>query len=205
MRNLDAIMEEIETELDEKDAVRELALKSSRAITRLAGRALRGLYRSENPTEPLNDAKEEASKLRALLAEHMDLFHSGFVENAFQELCEACITISLVNGEDLPRPRELGVTNSSYILGLGDSVGELRRFALEALRSGKIDEAVSYLGMMEEIYSALMRFDYPTALVAIKRKQDIARSLLERTRGEIAVASRGRQLEKKIEELEKKL
>lgn len=205
MSNLEKIIAEIEEQLDEKDTLRELALKSSRTITRLAGSALRSMHRGEDVSKLLNDAKEEAFKLKKLLRDHPDLYHSGFFEGAEQELCEAFLTFAILKKKNLPYPEELGVTNSPYLLGLADVVGELRRFALDSLRNGNVEEAGKYLETMEDIFNALMRFDYPTALIAIKRKQDIARSLVERTRGEIAVAARGRELEKRIEELKEKL
>ena len=107
--------------------------------------------------------------------------------------------------EDLPTPEELGVTTSSYLLGLADAIGELRRFSLDALREGRMEDAIRYLEMMEEMFRVLMRFDYPDALVAVRRKQDIARSLLEKTRGEVAVGVSTKALSDKIGRLYEKL
>lgn len=205
MKNLQKIVGEIEKELDEKDTIREITLKSSRAVRRLSSSAILGTHRGENVNELIETAKEEASKLRGLLGEHPELYHAGFVENALQELCEASIILSIIEDEPLPSPKELGVTNSAYLLGLGDAVGELRRFSLEALRNNDVKKACGYLDIMEDIYTTLMRLDYPAAIVPLRRKQDIARSLVEKTRGEIAVAVRESSLEKKMEELEKKL
>jgi translin len=97
------------------------------------------------------------------------------------------------------------VTDTAYLLGLGDVVGELRRFSLEHLRQGDIKLASAYLEKMERIQDALMRFDYPTALVALKRKQDVARSLIEKTRGEVAVAARSQELADKLDAVRGKL
>jgi translin len=205
MKNLKEIVDEIEKELDEKDTIREITLKSSRAVRRLSTSVILRTHRGENVVELIETAKEEAIKLKGLLQEHPELYHAGFVENALQELCEACIILSILEDRPLPTPRELGVTNSAYLLGLGDVVGELRRFALEALRNNDVKKACNYLDLMEDIYTTLMRFDYPAAIVPLRRKQDIARSLVEKTRGEMAVAVRENALEKKMEELEKKL
>ena len=113
--------------------------------------------------------------------------------------------LAVINGKNLPTPKELDATDTSYLLGMGDAIGELRRFTLECLRDEDVENASSYLKKMERLYEALLRFKYPNALVSIRRKQDIARSLIEKTRGELTVAVRGRALEKKIEELEKKI
>lgn len=202
-RELEDILSSIEAEMDEKDTVRELALKSSRAIARLSVSAMSGLHRGEDVRSLLEEARDEAFKLRSLLKEHPEIFHSGFVENAHQDITEAAVAHSLFTGGSIPRPRDLAVTSRAYVLGLGDIIGELRRYALERLREGQLDGAKEALESMEKIYEGLMRFDYPTALVAIKRKQDIARSLLEKTRGDVAVALRSYELEKKLDEMRK--
>ncbi len=204
MKNLDDVISEIESRLDEKDEVRELAIKSSRTIARLAGSAIQGMHRGEDVHTGLQETREEVQKLRSLLDGHPDLFHAGFVENAMQEACEAFLVHAILATEPLPSPKECGVTDTAYLLGLGDVVGELRRFALTALRGGDVTAASHYLEKMERILEALMRFDYPTALVALKRKQDVARSLIEKTRGEVAVAAQGHELAKKLDAIRSK-
>ena len=199
MKNLDDVISEIESRLDEKDEVRELAIKSSRTIARLAGSAIQGMHRGEDVQSGQQETREEVQKLRSLLDGHPDLFHAGFVENAMQEACEAVLVHAILASEPLPTPKECGVTDTAYLLGLGDVVGELRRFALTALRGGVVTAASHFLERMERILEALMRFDYPTALVALKRKQDVARSLIEKTRGEVAVAAQSHELTKKLD------
>lgn len=194
----------IEADMEEKDTVRELALKSSRAIARLSVSAVGALHRGHVVEGLLEQAREEALKLKSLLKEHPDIYFSGFVENAQQDMTEAWISYSLIKGNPLPGPDDLAVTSRAYILGLGDVIGELRRHAMERLKAGNVDEAAEALDAMETIYQGLMRFDYPTALVAVRRKQDIARGLLEKTRGEVAVALRSYELEKKLDELGRK-
>ena len=205
VKNLDDVIEEIESRLDEKDEVRELTIKSSRTIARLSGSAIQGMHRGQNVGGALQETREEILKLRSLLKDHPDLYHTGIVENAMQEACEAFLVHSILEGEQLPGPRDIGVTDTAYLLGLGDVVGELRRFSLEHLRRGDIKLASAFLEKMERILDALMRFDYPTALVALKRKQDIARSLIEKTRGEVAVAARSQELADKLDAVRGKL
>ena len=203
MKDLDAIIRRIEAELDEKDEVREVALKSARSIVRLAGASIRGMHRGEAIDGTLATAREETQKLRALLSEHPDLWFGGAVEGALQEVSEAAIVRAIVSGSPLPSPTELGVTSPAYLLGLADAVGELRRFALDHLRVGRVEEAAAYLDRMEEIFDALLRFDHPDAIVPLRHKQDVARGLVERTRGELAVAAHGTALERRLRDLTK--
>lgn len=194
MKNLEKVVERIETELDEKDHIREVALKSSRAVVRLAGGILKGMHRGEDQKTSLGELRDEVSQMNSLVAEHPDLANAGYVEGALQEYAEVAIVLSLLEKDDVPSPDEIGVGSVAYLLGLGDTVGELRRFCLDALKRGDIKRANHFLDRMEDLSHALMRFDYPDAIVAVRKKQDVARSLLEKTRGEVAVASSNREL-----------
>jgi len=194
----------IETELDEKDAIREVALKSSRAVVRLSGSMIRSMHRKENVDDQLKELKDEVSRLSGLLVDHPDIAVTGYVEAAYQEYAEVAILMDVLEKEDVPSPHELGIGSAPYLLGLADVVGELRRFALDELKEGRVEKADHYLDKMEDIFTALMRFDYPDAILPIRRKQDVVRSLLEKTRGEVAVATSTRRLHVKIEEAMKK-
>jgi len=170
----------------------------------MSGSILRGLHRKEDVSEQFKDLKEEVSRLTGLLSDHHDISSAGYVESAYQEYAEAGIMISLLEKGDVPTPDELGIGNVPYLLGLADTVGELRRACLDELKSGKVEKANAHLERMEDIFAELMRFDYPEAILPIKRKQDIVRSLLEKTRGEVAVAASTRDLHARLEEILKK-
>jgi translin len=165
---------------------------------------IRGLHRREDIEEQLKELKDEVSRLTGLLVDHPDIAVAGYVESAFQEYAEVGILMSLLEKDDVPSPEDLGIGSVPYLLGLADVVGELRRFALNELKSGKVEKADHYLDRMEDIFAALMRFDYPDAILPVRRKQDVVRSLLEKTRGEVAVATSTRNLHEKIEEIIKK-
>ena len=89
VKNLDEVISEIEARLDEKDEVRELTIKSSRTIARLSGSAIQGMHRGLDVAAQLREIREEILKLRSLLKDHVDLYHTGIVENAMQEAGEA--------------------------------------------------------------------------------------------------------------------
>ncbi len=165
MKNLEDIAGRIESRLEEKDTVREVAFKSSRAINRISGSIVHAIHKHEEVGPMMHEALDEAHRLRSLLEDYPDIWESGMVEDALQELAEAAILRSLVMGENFPDPDEIGIPGSAYILGLADAIGELRRFALEKLREGKIEEASVFLETMEEMFLVIMRFDFPDALI----------------------------------------
>jgi translin len=205
MKNLEEIAERIESRLEEKDQVREVAIKSARAINRLSGSIVHLIHKGENVKPMMHEALDETHRLRSLLEDYPEMWESGLVEGALQELAEAAILLALVRDEELPDPDDMGITGNAYLLGMADAIGELRRFALENLREGNVDQATAHLEMMEDMFLVIMRFDYPDALIPIRRKQDVARSLVEKTRGDIAVAVNAARLQAKLDELSKKI
>lgn len=205
MRDLEQIADGIQVSLDEKDTVREIAIKSARAIIRLSGHSIRGMHKGEDVSASIAEAMEEEERLRSLLQEHQEIWSSGIVQDSLQELAEAAIVLSIVKGEDMPTPEDLDLPATTYLMGFADAIGELRRFALEALRQGRTEEAEARLDLMEDMFLVIMRFDYPDAIVSIRRKQDVARSILEKTRGDVAVAVSSARLEKRIAELDAKM
>lgn len=202
MKNLDKIVDKIEKSIDDKDKIREKALRSSREIIIGCRKAIQNIHQihMKNAKNNIKKSSDKLQELYGLTKEHPDLYHAGFVENAAQELVEASCLYNVMRGRDLPDPDEIQTTYSSYLLGLCDLVGELRRTALDSIRSGKAKKADSYLDMMEEIYDVIIRFDYPSGLIPIKKKQDMVRSLIEKTRGELAVASCERRIEYRTDE-----
>ena len=201
---MERVISKIEADLDEKDQVREVALKSARAIARMAGNMLRGIHRGMDGKAEMNVLRDEVMRLKSLLADHPELESAGYVESALQEYAEVGIIMSMLEVDEVPSPGDLGIGNVPYLLGLGDSIGELRRFCLDELKTGKMARANYYLERMEDIFTAIMRFDYPDAIVPLRHKQDVARSLLEKTRGEVAVAASAKSLHEKIEEVLKR-
>ncbi len=202
MKNLDGIIEKIDKHINEKDKIREQALRSSRDIIIGCRKAIQFLHRDliEDAESYIKQASDKLTDLYDLTRDYPDLFHAGFVENAAQELVEAHCLYNIMLGEELPDPDTIQTTYSSYLLGLCDVVGELRRGALDFILEGEALKANEYLNHMDKIYDAIMSLDYPSGLIPIKRKQDMVRGLIEKTRGELAVASCERRIEDRTHE-----
>lgn len=202
MKNLDKIVDKIEKSIDEKDKAREQALKSSREIIIGCRKAIQCIHRdlTKDAEDYIKKSAAKLTELHDLTENYADLYHAGFVENAAQEYVEALCLLNIMKGKDLPDPDKIQTTYSSYLLGLCDVVGELRRCSLDYIREGDDSKANEYLDLMEKIYDAIIRFDYPSALVPIRKKQDMARGLIERTRGELAIASCERRIEYRTDE-----
>ena len=190
MKGLKEALELVQEELDEKDAVREIAIKASREIRRRAKRSIFSMHRGDDVIEELRTLRHEQMALISTLRDYPELAHAGYVTEALQELTEALILYSVINGNEIPSPVELKINAASYILGMADVIGELRRSAVESMKSGDEDTAGLRLEQMEEIYEAIMDLEYPSAIVNIRQKQDMARAIIEKTRGELSLSKR---------------
>ena len=90
------------------------------------------------------------------------------------------------------------------IQGIGDTIGEWRRKALDHLRNLDIKKAETYLEIMEEGMGILNELDYPDALTGgLRRYADNARSIIERTRSDITNAFINEALRKDISNINK--
>lgn len=187
------IAKKIQETFDAKDESREAAYRRSREVVRTCSAAIWGIHRGEfdEARTLIGSAAQMLDEIKRTLAPHRDIYFGGFVEHAQQEYAEASIVYSVIRGKDIPSPEELDVEYAAYLGGLGDTVGELRRHALDLIRDGKVDDAFPLLDVMDEIYYTLMQFDYPDAITrGLRGKVDAARSLIERTRGDLVAAMR---------------
>jgi translin len=187
-----------------EDEAREKALRSCRQVIRYSADAIRAVHRQEHDKakQLLDSAYELLRELNRDLTKHGRLLHSGFIHDAQKEFAEGYITLALIAGEDLPKPRALGVSNAAYLDGLGESVGELRRYILDSLRRGDFSRCEELLTIMDEIYGLLITMDFPELLAhGLRRTTDAIRGIIERTRGDLTVALGQKKLETKLNDI----
>ena len=208
MQKLENIIDEIRQDFDARTAARDKALAQARQLTRACSLAIRAVHRddTEEMTSHLLEAHKLAGALTIDLQDYPDLFYAGYTQDALKEYAEANVTCALIQGQPLQTPEELGVVYATYLKGLSEVVGELRRRILDILRHGYSEEAERLLGYMDEIYSVLVTIDYPDAITyGLRRQTDIARSIIEKTRGDITFSLRGEHLEQAIQRLSPQL
>ncbi len=206
---INEIAAEIQQDFEAKDKAREIGLSLSREVVRTCGTAIRHIHRGDigKAAMLLEDARGALEDIDLQLADHPDIYYSGFVEHAQQEFVECAVVHQLLtkenNNDTLPSPQKLGVTYAAYLNGLGDVVGELRRHILDLIRQDMPQDGDQFLDIMDDMYSTLMMFDYPDAITrGLRRKSDVARSLIERTRGDLTNAIRQQKLEQTMKKFE---
>ena len=202
---LDLICDQIRHEFDQKTALRDEALKQARELTRHASLAIRAIHREDHDEaqSEINLGRELAQALtRTLRTEHPELFFAGYTQDAIKEYCEACLTVAMIKGEVLPTPQDLDAEPPAYLNGLTETLGELRRRCLDLLRPGYSAEVERLLALMDDVFTQLVTMDYPDAITdGLRRRTDLARGIIERTRADITVSFRQIELESKLDRL----
>lgn len=204
--SLKAILEKIQEDLSGREEVREEVQRDMRKATRLSKQAIQVTHqeRFDDAKAMLEEAKRLFVKLHETAKDYPYLLYSGSVGAAFEEHAEAHILLTLIQEDRFVTPKEIDVPVTPYVLSLGDVIGELRRRALDLIRRGNVEAAEKTLERMEHIYSELTALDDAYIIVkGLRRKGDIARRLIEITRGDITSEVRRSALERSISKLEK--
>ena len=191
-----------------KHAARERALPKSRTAIRYCANCIRATHRQEY--EVVAELLGQAATLLAEMADdlqgHQDIFYAGFVQDAQKEYAEAATFMALTQNRPLPLAPDLSIGWAPYLNGLGEAVGELRRYILDQLRRSNFDNCEIYLRFMDDIYALLITIDFPDAITGgLRRTTDTTRGILEKTRGDLTIAVRQAQLERAMLTLQQNL
>lgn len=197
---LEKTAERIRKQFKSQDLAREKVLGLCRELIRYSSYAIRAIHRRDltETAQHLNKAKENMAKLKAMLKDHPDVF-SNLAYDAQKEYAEARLTLALTTDGKIPSPEDLGVGYASYLNGMGEAVGEMRRYLLDSLRRGELSPCEDILSTMDDIYAVLITMDFPDALTGgLRRTTDVVRSILEKTRGDLTQAISQKKLEDKL-------
>lgn len=192
-----------------KTAARDRALAGSRELIRLCSEAISAIHRRDwaDADARLKAARDAADALIAGVEGFPDLLESGYTQDALKEVVEAFATAAIIRRDPLPTPEALGVGSATYLNGLAEAATELRRFILDILRreDGDSGEAERLLDWMDAIYDQLVTFDFPDAVTGdLRRRTDVVRGVLERTRGDLTTTLRQQRLQAALEAFERR-
>ena len=199
--NLEVLSDRIRESFEQQNAIRDEALAQSRDLTRHAARAIRAIHRDDThlAQEHLAKANQLAADLRSGLTDQPDLYYSGYTQDALKEFCEAHLTVATILNQTWPSPEALQVEYATYLNGMSEVVGELRRRIMDIMRDGHSPEVERLLDVMDDIYALLVTMDFPDALTyGLRRRTDIARSIIERTQADVTISYRQQLLENRI-------
>lgn len=200
------MLQRMRKHFDAQEELREKVLDVSREVIRLSARAIAATHREDQSSadEFLAKSRDTLATLTEAVKAEPHLANSGIILAAYQEYGEATLVRALIRDGKLLTPEELSIPYKPYLAALADTVGELRRHALDLIRADEVERAERALKLMEEIFELLMEFDYPDAILpGMKRKQDMVRRVIEHTRGDLTIAIRQRRLERTLKRAER--
>jgi len=207
-QQLQVIVDQINQAFDAKSEVRDRTLNRSRALIRHCANAIRATHRGdhEDALTLLETTRQAATEMITEAQQYPDIFHAGYTQDALKEMTEAHIVRAVILGQPIPTPENLQVEYAAYLKGLAEAASELRRFVLDALRRGRVEQAELILGCMDDMYSVLVTVDFPDAITnGLRRTTDMVRGVLERTRGDVTTAVRQEAMRTALAAFEKRI
>jgi len=206
--NLDSIAEQIRLSFSAKDTAREKALPLCREVIRHCSNAIRAVHRREFDQAKglLQSARNLLNEAEQAITDYSEFSSTGFIRDAQKEFAEGSITLALVTGNQPPTPDELGIDFTAYLNGLGEAVGELRRYLLDSMRKGDLSRGDELLSAMDDIYNILVTMDFPEAITyGLRHTTDRVRGILEKTRSDLTLVIRQKALEQRLGKFEDNL
>ncbi len=204
LKNVKPSLNKIAKSLSEIQDAREFLLKNTREIIILCSKSIISVH-----TGDMKSAKNNLKQADVLLKKYKKKATSDlrrYMIMPEQEFVEASSLIAIVEKNEIPSEKELDVMPESYVLGLMDCVGELKRMIFDKIRIGDIDNASRIFEIMENLYLHLYPFSmYDKVLKEARRKIDVDRILVDDVRGAITEEKRRSELIKALNKLQNRI
>lgn len=206
--NWDAIISELKGSAQEIHQAREGGLAICRQIVQTSSKSIRHVHRRQfdEARKLLADAIDLSRRAREIMRPYGEIFYAGYLHDSEKEMVEAAAVLAIVHSEPFPHPNDLGVMMATYLNGMAEAASEARRFVLDEMRHGRMDEAERILELMELIYEDLITFDFPDSMTGgLRRTCDALRAVIERTRSDLTQTASQRELIAALQATQNKL
>jgi len=202
LKNVKQSLNKISKELETVQDSREFLLKNTREIIILCSKSIIAVHKGE-----ITIGKNNLKQANVLLKKYKKKATGGlrrYLITPEQEFVEAACLIAIVERKEIPSNTKLAVMPESYVLGLLDCIGELKRQVFDKIRIGEIDEAMRIFEIMEDLYLQLYTFSmYDKVVKEARRKIDVNRILVDDVRSVITEERRRTELIKILQKIEK--
>jgi translin len=202
LKNVKSSLDEISKTLADVQDNREFLLKNTREIIILCSRSIISVHKGD-----LKTAKKNLAVVDLLLIKYRKKATSDlrrYLITSEQEYVEAACLLAIVEGKEIPSDKKLKIMGESYVLGLLDCVGELKRMTFDKIRIGDTENALKIFDIMENLYLYLYPFSmYDKVVKEARRKIDVNRILVDDVRGAITEEKRRSELIKALNKLKK--
>ena len=202
LKNVKPSLNKIAKSLSEVQDAREFLLKNTREVIILCSKSIISVHKGD-----MKSAKNNLKQAEMLLKKYKKKATSElqrYLITPEQEFVEAASLIAIVEKKEIPSEKELDVMPESYVLGLLDCVGELKRMIFDKIRMGDVDNASRIFEIMENLYLNLYPFSmYDKVVKEARRKIDVDRILVDDARGAITEEKRRSELIKALNKLQR--
>ena len=202
LKNVKPSLNKIAKSLGNTQDSREFLLKNTREIIILCSRSIIAVHKGDTKT-----GKSNLKKAGVLLKKYKQKATGDlrrYLITPEQEFVEAACLVAVVEKKEIPSDKKLSVMPESYVLGLLDCVGELKRMVFDKIRIGDINEATRVFEIMENLYLQLYTFSmYDKVVKEARRKIDVNRILVDDVRSAITEEKRRSDLIKTLQKFEK--
>jgi translin len=197
IKNVKSSLPLISKNLEKTNSKREFLIKNNRETVILCSQAIISIHKND-----LNAAKKKIAKAKSELTKLKQKTSGNLVRYIItpeQEFVEAASLLAVIEGKEIPSVKSLNVSDESYILGLLDCIGELKRQVIDKIRVGDSKRATQLFDVMENLYLLLYPFaSYDKIVKETRRKLDVNRMLVEETRSVLTEEIRRQELIKAI-------
>ena len=197
IKNVKSSLPLISKNLEKTNSKREFLIKNNRETVILCSQAIISIHKND-----LNTAKKKIAKAKSELTKLKQKTSGNLVRYIItpeQEFVEAASLLAVIEGKEIPSVKSLNVSDESYILGLLDCIGELKRQVIDKIRVGDSNRATQLFDVMENLYLLLYPFaSYDKIVKETRRKLDVNRMLVEETRSVLTEEIRRQELIKAI-------
>ena len=172
---------------------REFLLKNSREVIILCSKSIISLHKGDLKTCKHNLRNADLLLKKYRKKAKLDL--QRYLVTPEQEFVEASCLLAVVEKNEIPSHTKLKVSEESYVLGLLDCIGEMKRMIFDKIRIGDISSALRIFEIMENLYLQLYPFSmYDKVVKEARRKIDVDRVLVDDARGAITEEKRRSEL-----------
>ena len=193
IKNVKSSLPLISKNLEKTNSKREFLIKNNRETVILCSQAIISIHKND-----LNTAKKKIAKAKSELTKLKQKTSGNLVRYIItpeQEFVEAASLLAVIEGKEIPSVKSLNVSDESYILGLLDCIGELKRQVIDKIRVGDSKRATQLFDVMENLYLLLYPFaSYDKIVKETRRKLDVNRMLVEETRSVLTEEIRRQEL-----------
>ncbi|MDE1856046.1 MAG: hypothetical protein KGH49_02315 [Candidatus Micrarchaeota archaeon] len=173
----------ITKDLERLQARQDRVMSLSRSVIRLAGESISNMH-----AKKYREVKKQLARLKKMVLE-LKGAEGGFEYysmQAHQEYVEASMLYSIITTGKVPGASEMKENSVNYLLGVMDTMGELKRESFEEMRAGNIRRAKEYFTIMQKVYDATLHIRFANSVLPnFRKKQDVARIQLEGTGSEL--------------------